>query len=72
MHYHYDATQDKCPLPLVKLRVILKKMREGDECFISIADKGSKSDIPKLLHKQGYTFMKNDISPSVIEFHIKL
>ena len=56
MTYIYDATLEKCPLPLVKLRVILRKMVAGDNCLLQIVDTGSKKDIPKLLNKQGYLF----------------
>lgn len=56
MNHTYDASLEKCPLPLVKLRVLLKKMQPGDTCWLKIADSGSKQDIPKLLAKQGYSF----------------
>lgn len=51
MNYKYDASSEQCPLPLVKLRVILKKMTAGDTCSFRIKDNGSKSDIPRLLDK---------------------
>ena len=71
MLYEYDATADKCPLPLVKMRVILKKMQQGDACLIRIRDKGSKKDIPKLLEKQGYPYNVRYINDAVLELHIK-
>ncbi|WDE10046.1 sulfurtransferase TusA family protein [Thalassomonas haliotis] len=71
MLYEYDATADKCPLPLVKMRVILKKMQKDDVCLIRISDKGSIKDIPKLLKKQGYPYNVRYISNSVLELHIK-
>ncbi len=58
MIFQYDATEEKCPLPLVKLRVMLKKMQSGDECHLTIKDSGSKSDIPKLLDKLNYHYTK--------------
>ncbi len=70
MIYEYDATLDKCPLPLVKLRVILKKMADKDSCIIRIADKGSKSDIPKLLDQQKYCFTVKELVGDVVELHI--
>lgn len=70
MIYHYDATDEVCPLPLVKLRVMLKKMESGDECHLLIKDKGSISDIPRLLDKLNhhYTarFMNSDIQELII------
>ena len=71
MLYEYDACAESCPLPLVKLRVILKKMSNSDSCLMRISDKGSKQDIPKLLHKQGYSFIQKQISDDVVELYIK-
>ncbi|MBO9490821.1 sulfurtransferase TusA family protein [Endozoicomonas sp. G2_1] len=70
MLYQYDATGDKCPLPLVKLRVILKKMQSGDSCLMQILDKGSKKDIPALLLRQGYQFSQRELANNVIELAI--
>lgn len=59
MIFEYDASDDKCPLPLVNLRLLLKKMQKGDLCILTIADKGSTEDIPKLLNKLGYHYDQN-------------
>lgn len=72
MKYTYDGSQEICPLPLVKLRVILKKMLKGDTCSIRIADKGSKQDIPKLLVNQGYSFTQVNVEQNIIELNIQL
>ena len=71
MHYEYDATAEKCPQPLVKMRVLLKKMQQGDTCLMHISDKGSIKDIPKLLIKQGYSFDTQVIEHNVMQLHIK-
>lgn len=71
MLYEYDATNEKCPLPLVKMRVLLKKMKQGDVCLMRITDKGSIKDIPKLLNKQGYPYNMRYIDNSILELHIK-
>jgi TusA-related sulfurtransferase len=70
MFYQYDARQEKCPLPLVKTRLLLKKMQCRDSCKVIIADKGSKIDIPKYLVKQGYQFTQQQLSDVLIELHI--
>lgn len=70
MLYQYDARAEKCPLPLVNLRVLLKKMSAGDSCIIQISDAGSKSDIPNLLTKQGYCF-KKVVKQDYLEIHIQ-
>lgn len=71
MIYEYDASKDKCPLPLVKMRVLLKKLQSNDSCIIRIADNGSKVDIPKYLENKGYQFSQHNICQSIVELHIK-
>lgn len=71
MLYEYDATNEKCPLPLVKMRLILKKMKVNDKCLINIADKGSKNDIPKYLAKVGYPFSSKKFDTGVVELLIE-
>jgi len=71
MLFEYDATAEKCPLPLVKMRVILNKMQQGDACMMLISDKGSKKDIPKLLIKQGYDFSEQHLNDSIVQVYIK-
>jgi TusA-related sulfurtransferase len=70
MIFQYDAINEKCPLPLVNLRLILKKMKEGDVCVLKIQDSGSKADIPKLLTKLGYCYNLGILDNGVIEFTI--
>ena len=71
MLYKYDGTGEKCPLPLVKMRVILRKMQKGDTFLLQISDKGSIKDIPKLLTKQGYQFTEQFINQDVLQLMIK-
>ncbi|GAA6204484.1 MULTISPECIES: sulfurtransferase TusA family protein [Thalassotalea] len=71
MIYQYDASKDKCPLPLVKMRVLLKKLQAQDTCIIRLADLGSKSDIPKYLTAKGYQYTQQQLDNSIVEFHIK-
>ncbi|MFD2166913.1 sulfurtransferase TusA family protein [Thalassotalea euphylliae] len=71
MKYEYDASGEKCPLPLVKLRVMLKKMKAGDCCQLLLTDSGSKSDIPKFLQKLGHHVVikerDNDVQELIIQ-----
>jgi len=71
MIYQYDATNDKCPYPLVKMRLMLKDMVDNDVCIIRLADKGSKSDIPRYLDSKGYQYNLVDVDSSIVELHIK-
>ena len=72
MIYEYDATKEKCPLPLVNLRLLLRKLTPNDSCSIRICDKGSKKDIPKLLMKQGFYFEQRNIDEYIVELLIKM
>lgn len=67
MIFQYDASQEKCPLPLVQLRLILKKMTKDDVCVLKVRDSGSKESIPKLLSKLGYGFKQNIIGNNIVE-----
>jgi len=67
MIFQYDASQEKCPLPLVHLRLILKKMTIDDTCVLKIRDSGSKESIPKLLTKLGYDFKQNILDNTIVE-----
>jgi TusA-related sulfurtransferase len=70
MIYHYDGSNEKCPLPLVNLRLIIKNMQKGDSCLIKVRDSGSKEDIPKLLSKLGYCYNQSPIDNNVVEITI--
>lgn len=71
MIYQYDGSAEKCPLPLVQMRVILKKMTVNDSCILLLRDQGSLNDIPKYLTKKGYSFTKNTLSNGCVELHIR-
>ena len=72
MIFQYDGTNECCPLPLVKTRVLLKKMQYDDTCIIRISDQGSLTDIPKYLTKKGYNFFQREVAVNVFEIHITI
>ena len=72
MIYQYDGRNDKCPLPLVKMRLLLKKLTCEDKCIMQIADSGSLSDIPKYLTNKGYGFTTVMLEDGALELHIVL
>ncbi len=64
MIHKYNGSEEQCPIPLVRTRLLLKKMQKNDSCVIQLRDEGSITDIPKLLTKLGYDYcqhIKNDI-----------
>ena len=68
--FEYDATQDTCPVPLVKMRLMLKKMVVKDILILKIADSGSKKDIPRYLSNKQYHYVTKNISLNVNEITI--
>jgi len=71
MIYKYDGTGEKCPVPLVQLRLLLKKMRSGDNCIVTINDLGSIKDTPKLLTKQGYQYSEQIVGDGIVQISVK-
>ena len=72
MIYKYDGSEEQCPVPLIHLRLLLKKMIVGDECIILIKDKGSVNDIPKLLNKNNVSYHKQVLDNEIIELTFKV
>ena len=70
MIYKYDGTGQKCPVPLIQLRLLLKKMQLGDECIITINDIGSVQDIRKLLTKQGYQYIDQVAEDGIVHIRV--
>ncbi len=71
MIYKYDGIGEKCPVPLVQMRLLLKKMQFGDQCIITINDTASLNDIPKLLKNLEYNFSEKSLGKGVVEITIK-
>jgi len=59
MIHQYNGCEEKCPVPLIKTRLLLKKMQANDSCIIYLCDEGSITDIPKLLTKLGYNYCQS-------------
>jgi len=71
MIYKYDGIGEKCPVPLVQLRLLLKRMHPGDKCIVTINDLGSVKDIPKLLNKKGYQYSEQSIGDGIVQISVK-
>ncbi|WNC70716.1 sulfurtransferase TusA family protein [Thalassotalea psychrophila] len=52
----YDGRLEKCPLPLVKTKLLLKQLSTGQTLTLLLADPGSIQDIPRLLFKLNIPF----------------
>jgi TusA-related sulfurtransferase len=68
----YDATNEVCPVPLVKMRMMLKKMIKGEVLILKIVDSGSKKDIPKYLKQMSYHYVTKESAFNGIEVTISV
>lgn len=71
MIYTYDGTGEKCPVPLIQLRLLLKKMNAGDQCILILTDIGSQQDIPKLLKQKGYAYIMETLNENTVEMTVQ-
>ena len=46
-----DLTSYRCPLPLVKVKMALKQLSDGDSVSVLLSDPGSRQDVPRYLKK---------------------
>ena len=61
-----------CPMPLLKTKKFLKKMKPGETLEILGNDPGSKNDIPRWGNKDGNEFLcMEDIDEGVTRYFIK-
>jgi TusA-related sulfurtransferase len=68
---HYDASEEVCPLPLVNMRLMLKKTpTNGGILIIKVSDSSSKKDITKYLDKHGYHYVTKKLDLQLVEISI--
>ncbi len=51
-----DLTAIRCPLALVKVKLALKQLEDGEVLCVSLSDIGSRQDVPRFLKKVGYRY----------------
>lgn len=66
----YDARSDRCPVPLVKTKLLLKSLDKGQALRILLCDSGSKQDIPKWMTSIGLPFITTQLSNNVLEVSV--
>ncbi|QYK03596.1 sulfurtransferase TusA family protein [Shewanella zhangzhouensis] len=49
-----DLTAFRCPVPLVQVKLALKKLPAGETLEVALLDNGSRRDVPAFLEKRGY------------------
>ncbi|ACA86453.1 MULTISPECIES: sulfurtransferase TusA family protein [Shewanella] len=66
-----DLTPFRCPLALVKVKLALKALQEGEELCISLSDTGSRQDVPRFLKKVGYDFSELTNDEDILTLKIR-
>lgn len=72
MLFNLDTQGLICPMPLLKLKLLLKQCRSGDIIEQLITDKTSVKDIPAWLENKGYGVQINQQTHSVYCLVIKV
>ena len=61
----------KCPLPALKTRKALTRLKSGDEIVVECTDPLAGVDIPNLLRETGDTLVDASKKPDLIVFRIR-
>ncbi|MDE8603342.1 sulfurtransferase TusA family protein [Marinomonas sp. RSW2] len=66
-----DAREDRCPMPLLKTKMALSKMTEGECLCVKTCDVGSLKDIPQYVALVGLSLLSTCEDSDVYTFVIK-
>jgi tRNA 2-thiouridine synthesizing protein A len=66
-----DCKGLSCPMPIIKLSKVMKKMKSGEILEMVGSDPGSKSDVPAWCKKTGNEFLEVQEAAGVFLFYIK-
>ncbi|TRX56990.1 sulfurtransferase TusA family protein [Thalassomonas sp. M1454] len=66
-HLEYDATAEKCPVPLVQTKLLIRQLESGQALKVLLTDPGSIQDIPKFLTMKGIRFELNKYRQNIVE-----
>ncbi|MCU4676969.1 sulfurtransferase TusA family protein [Catenovulum sp. 2E275] len=72
MQFNLDTRGLICPMPLLKLKMLLKQCQQGDSITQLITDPTSVKDIPAWLEKKGHKIQIKQEIDSVFVFHITI
>lgn len=61
-----DASAWRCPLPLLKVKLWLKTAACGQQLQLSLADAGSRQDIPSYLLRMGHQVSEFSNQPHLL------
>ncbi|ETX11739.1 preprotein translocase subunit TatB [Marinomonas ushuaiensis DSM 15871] len=66
-----DAREDRCPMPLLKTKMALSKMKTGETLCVTTCDSGSLKDIPQYVGLVGHSLLSTDDSDNIYTFVIQ-
>ncbi|RDL45881.1 sulfurtransferase TusA family protein [Marinomonas piezotolerans] len=58
-----DAREERCPMPLLKMKLALSKMDEDQLLCVLATDEGSRKDIPHYLSMVGVELKESGTKP---------
>ena len=72
MHFTLDTQGLICPMPLLKLKMLLKQCHAGDSIQQMISDPTSAKDIPAWLENKGYKVLITQQNQQLFVLDIKV
>lgn len=67
---HLDLTPYRCPEPLIMVKLWLRQATPGQTLTISLADPGSRRDIPAYLTRQGHAVVLCRQTPAHLQLQL--
>ncbi len=67
-----DATNMRCPMPLLKTKVMLNSMEPGAILLVKATDSGAKRDIPSFIGASQHTLISEKTQHAVFQFYIQV
>lgn len=58
MSFFVDITKDQCPITLVRVKLQLSKMKEGDVLEILLSDGEPLKNVPRTLKEHGHKIIE--------------
>lgn len=72
MQFNLDTSKQICPIPLLKLKLVMRQCQVGDRIIQLVSDKSSVKDIPAWLNKKGHLVTVSQVSNNLFELTIKI
>ncbi|MBQ6446565.1 MULTISPECIES: sulfurtransferase TusA family protein [Oceanobacillus] len=66
-----DAKGLSCPMPIVKTKVAISELEEGQVLEVHTTDKGARNDIPAWAKSGGHELLKHEEENDVLKFWIR-